>query len=203
MNDTPELTRNFIIKVAIISEGILLLIALIWGSARGIPLPLTFDLESIATGIIATIPVLFFNFVLFSGLSKDKNPENVFWRFKSELIIPLCRNLDVKAAAILGITSGIGEEFLFRGVLNFELSGLFGAFLGLSISSYLFAYVHFIGIAREYWKVLMFYLAFGLYFTIIAAHFDSLTPAIIAHGLYNFSAIVYIRYIELKPSESS
>ena len=197
MDEQHDIKRLFVVKVAIASEAFLLVLALVWARLREIPIAPVVSGEMIAIGLLATIPLLAFNFIIFAGLAASDEPDNIYRRFKVEIIRPLCANLDVPSAMIVGITSGIGEEFFFRAVLNHELAGWFTPVIGLTLGSFVFAYVHFIGMAHEFRKILMYYFAFGLYFSILVYHFQNVTPAVIAHALYNFFAILYVRYYDI------
>ena len=93
-------------------------------------------------------------------------------------------NLSVTEIAVISAVAGIGEELLFRGVLQSEL-GLFSA-------SVLFGLAHMGGggtLAFGCWVMVM-----GGMLGILAIVTEGLLAPIIAHAVYDAAAMSYIRW---------
>jgi membrane protease YdiL (CAAX protease family) len=92
---------------------------------------------------------------------------------------------------ILALLAGLGEELLFRGLLQTGLAHLLPArfaLLGsLLIASLLFGACHYL--SHTYFVLAT--LA-GLYFGLLMIVSGSIIPPIIAHALYDFIALVYL-----------
>jgi len=186
--------QNIVIKFAIISECLLFALALAWGYLRNIPLEYKGTELDVVTGISATGPLIAFNFGVFAVLANQGPRYKIYREFRDQVVYPLCANLNFLSAVLLGILSGIGEEFFFRGIINIELSRIFPEILAISLGSFIFAYIHFIGSVRRFLPVLLLYFLFGLYFSYIFQANGSLLVPIITHALYNISAILFIRH---------
>jgi membrane protease YdiL (CAAX protease family) len=92
--------------------------------------------------------------------------------------------------------AGIGEELLFRGVLQTLLAGWTNPFLGIAAASAVFGAVHFL--TRTYFLLAV---AVGCYFGWLYLATGSLTAPIVAHAAYDFVALVVVhrslrRYVE-------
>jgi membrane protease YdiL (CAAX protease family) len=91
---------------------------------------------------------------------------------------------------MLAILSGFGEELFFRGVFNGLLSSTVGLLPAALLSSFLFAYVHFIGQVKRFGGLLPLYTLVGLYLWLIHLYHGSLLMVMITHGVYNFVVMV-------------
>lgn len=198
MNQLSQgIPHKLVLKMALIGEGALVLVSLGWAWLRGFTIPCQFSADLAWAGIMATGPLLAFNFGVFAVLANRHRRYNVYHEFKQQVIIPLCTNLTVFSAFVIALSSGIGEELFFRGILNLELSKLLTPLVGIALASFLFSYVHFIGAFKRFWQLIIFYFLFGLYFSYVVIRHGDIMPAIIAHALYNFIAMIYIRYYEV------
>jgi uncharacterized protein len=100
-----------------------------------------------------------------------------------DLLAPLFAPLGPRAAVLVGLSAGIGEELFFRGLLQ--------PLTGLVFASVLFGLAHVAG--REMagfgvWATLM-----GLILGGLAAGTGGLAAPMIAHGVYDALALTYIR----------
>ena len=101
----------------------------------------------------------------------------------AELLAPLFAPLGPRAAVLVGLSAGLGEELLFRGLLQ--------PLAGLPLASLTFGLAHVAGRGMA---------AFGVWATLMGALLGGLTlatggliAAIIAHGVYDALALTYIR----------
>lgn len=90
---------------------------------------------------------------------------------------------------VLGVAAGIGEEMLFRGILQYELAHRIGVFLSLLLSSALFGLLH--AVTPLY--ALLASLA-SLYFGFLYMAFDNLAVPIACHALYDVGALMYAHW---------
>jgi hypothetical protein len=97
-------------------------------------------------------------------------------------------------ALVIAILSGFAEELLFRGALNTVLEQRAGVLVAALVTSALFAAVHFIGLFKRFGGMIPLYTAVGLYLWLLHYELNSLTAVMVTHGVYNFVAIVLIRY---------
>jgi membrane protease YdiL (CAAX protease family) len=100
-----------------------------------------------------------------------------------EVLVPLFGTLNTAAIVVIGTAAGIGEEWLFRGVLQ--------SLVGLVPASVLFGAAHVGGQAMlpfGLWAVLM-----GLGLGGLAMATNGLLAPIVAHGVYDMLALAYIR----------
>jgi membrane protease YdiL (CAAX protease family) len=100
-----------------------------------------------------------------------------------ETIVPLFRGLSPWGAVAIGAAAGVGEEWVFRGIVQ-PLAGLIAA-------SLIFGLAH-VGSVRMLsfgvWAALM-----GGVMGMLALVTGGLTAPMVAHGLYDILALEYIR----------
>jgi membrane protease YdiL (CAAX protease family) len=137
-------------------------------------------------GLLATVPMLVLFFLL---LRWPVGPLLRIKRFSEEVLRPLlapCSVLDLLGISVL---AGLGEEMLFRGVLQ----GAFAAWLkspwtALVLASVLFGLLHAVTLTYALLATLMgVYLGWLWYFCT-----DNLLAPVIAHTLYDFLALLFL-----------
>lgn len=189
----PE-RRSQTFWLALAFEGGLGVIAAALAWSFGVPLlaQLPVDGPHVAWGVVATLPMLAGYWMLVGSRrpALRKIQHLVEW-FARELF----PHGSLWKIAIVSALAGLGEEALFRGVLQplgTRWAGLVvgeqsAVIVGLVVASLLFGAAH--CLSRLY-----FFLAtlVGLYFGVLAIAFDSITPAVIAHGLYDFAVLVLL-----------
>lgn len=150
---------------------------------------------ALAAGAAATAPLLAF---LVWFMRSQWRPVSEFRRsqikFFSEIGFRFTRLRNV----LLSLVAGVGEELLFRGVLQTLAERQFPILAAIVIPNILFAALH----ARTP----LYALAAGLVGIYLGALFwmtESLAAAIIAHGLYDLVALEWTRRILGRPSMSS
>jgi uncharacterized protein len=171
-------------------EASLVVVAIVLGWLLGArPLgTFRFDLHGAAWGIGATLPMLAMFWLCLQcpwGTFKEIN------RILDELIVPLFRTCGLVQLAIIAAMAGIGEEMLFRGVVQTavaqEIGGQRGAWLGLLISAMLFGLMHPITPGYSVMAGLI-----GLYLGWVWLASGNLLAPVMAHGLYDFVAILVL-----------
>ncbi|MBX3177672.1 MAG: CPBP family intramembrane metalloprotease [Candidatus Hydrogenedentes bacterium] len=103
-----------------------------------------------------------------------------------DLLMPLFRNASLPELLLISVLAGVGEEALFRGVLQPLLTEYIGLPLALILVSLLFGLLHCISIPYVVFASLLG-AAFG---ALYASTGNILVPAV-AHASYDFAALVY------------
>lgn len=116
-----------------------------------------------------------------------------------ELVPYLFGNLNLIALFYVSLLAGFGEEFLFRGLIQFHLSSFIGQVPSLFIVSILFGLAHLI--TPGYAIITTIY---GFYLGFLEIYFENLLSPVVSHAFYDFIALVYYIYIEKKtPSKDT
>jgi membrane protease YdiL (CAAX protease family) len=112
-----------------------------------------------------------------------------------ETLVPLFRRCGVAQLAIISALAGLGEETLFRGVVQAgatqAIGGHYGVWLGLLVAALLFGLLHFITPTYAILAGLI-----GLYLGWLWLLSGNLLTPIVTHGAYDFLALVYLVKIE-------
>jgi len=92
-------------------------------------------------------------------------------------------------ATVLGLAAGIGEELLFRGVMQYELASRLGPIAGVGIASVIFAALHavtplYAGLAG----------VASIYFGALYMAFDNLAVPIATHAIYDVAALFFAHW---------
>lgn len=135
-------------------------------------------------GVLAALPML----VLFWVLVHSQRPamkelrEQVEWLIRE--MFPAGSLLQFGFVALL---AGVGEELLFRGVVQWKLGEWFSPAIGLVLASLLFGAAH--ALSKLYFILAT---VIGLYLGWFAMYFGEIVTPIVAHALYDFLALVYL-----------
>ncbi len=181
-------TRNRILILSFLLEGVLALVFFIWAKYRGFefsPMPQAWEL---GYGIAFAIPLFILNLILFGSEDSRFAFLRSCFEFKDQVVRPLAQTLDVGSSIAVALCAGIGEELFFRGVVQTEY-GLFAASVSFSL-------LHFGTATRKYLMIATLYAAIGMYFGLLAQYFSSLWVPVIAHACYDLIALIYLRYFE-------
>ena len=103
------------------------------------------------------------------------------------LIESILRGRGIVAVVVVSALAGLGEELLFRGVIQAGVSQAFGAWQGLVVASVLFGLMH--ALSRAY---LVLATLMGLYLGVLYQITDNLLLPALVHGLYDAIAIGYL-----------
>ncbi|MCL2348235.1 MAG: CPBP family intramembrane metalloprotease [Planctomycetaceae bacterium] len=176
--------------VAVQTEGGLAVAAILISWFLGFPLLGMIEFTSTAffEGAIAAAPImLFFGcFFLFPWRSVE-----FVRRFLKTVYLDFIRHCSVTQLLLISILAGIGEELMFRGVLQTGVAqwigGTNGQITGLLIASLAFGLVHPI----SKWYVLICFLV-GIYLGLLFLRSDNLLIPMVAHAFYDFCAFLYL-----------
>ncbi len=192
-----QLPGGKIVGIAVLFEGGLIVLA--WG--LGLLLETPFGEQTFVTGpaiglgVAATIP-------LFLGLYwtiRSSWPVLVrLRRVVEEQVVPLFAGGTVWGIAAISILAGVGEEALFRGVMQTNLAGLLGVVPALLATSLLFGLLHFVTSTYAVMAGII-----GLYLGAISIWSGNLFVPMVVHALYDFVALMYLaRYMRPAPESS-
>jgi uncharacterized protein len=194
-------SRRDALLLAIGFEGGLLALALVLGWLLGQPpLELThWNVRDLGLGIVATLPLLAGFWIC---VRWPVGPLARIKQFSEEFIRPLFRGCTVYDLALISVVAGLGEEMLFRGVVQGVLGRWLGIGFGLAIASLIFGLLHFITPTYA-----LLASAVGVYFGLSVLLTENLLIVIIPHSLYDFIALLYLvrgpapPYPTLSPSQ--
>ena len=143
-----------------------------------------FTLSGLAWGVAAVVPMLGLLWLT----------RHLHWRPFRRLrivldrrLIPMFRGWSAWDLASLSLVAGVGEEMLFRGVLQDAAAARYGLATGLIVGSVVFGMLH--AVTRTY-AVLVTLI--GAYLGAIYVASGNLLVPIVAHGLYDFLALLYL-----------
>ena len=188
MEETPseQPRREPIVLLAILLEGGLAVLAWLLGWSLDRP-PLErvyWQMHDAALGVAASLPLLL---VFALCVRWPLGPLAGIKRFSEEIIRPLfapCTLLDLAGISLL---AGLGEEMLFRAVLQGLFSDWLGLWQGLLLASVLFGLLHLVTPAYAVMATVM-----GAYLGYCWIETGNLLVVIIAHALYDFLALLYL-----------
>jgi hypothetical protein len=182
--------RNSGFRLAIVIEGALAILAVLIGWIFGVPLRDQFGQsarqlgQGALWGVLAMLPLL----AMFWWLIGTSWPAAKQLRSQVEqLIVELFPDASISQMIAVSVMAGIGEELLFRGVLQTLAARWTTPLLGIALSSLIFGVFHAL-------SPLYFVLAtvVGGYFGCIVMAGQDLLPAMVAHVLYDCFALAYL-----------
>jgi membrane protease YdiL (CAAX protease family) len=181
-----EWQRRNLLLMAFGFEGGLALLAWVLGWLLGYPAfsTLNWNTQGVFWGLVACLPML----VLFLiCLRWPVGPLAGIKQFADEVIRPVftpCSWLDL---ALISLLAGIGEELLFRGVIQGALGDWLGPWLGLALASLLFGVVHWITPTYALLATVM-----GAYLGWAWLASGNLLVVIVAHAVYDWVALLVL-----------
>lgn len=154
------------------------------------------QLEAVGWGVLAAIPMFFLLFFL------DRfpfGPWRSLQRTVDQHLLPMIRHWSLLDMLLISLAAGLGEEMLFRGLIQAGLMdwlpGTRGVVIGLVVASVLFGMCHWISPA---YAVLAG--AMGLYFGVILLFTENLLAPIVTHAVYDFVALIYL--LRFRPAKN-
>jgi len=151
----------------------------------------------VALGVAAVLPLLA---LLWACQRLEWKPLQAVWRVLNEVVIPLFRNCKWVEIAAICLLAGVGEELLFRGLLQTALAEWSSDFLphtrawaavgdcgAVFAAAVVFGALHAVNVAYAVLAALI-----GVYLGWLYYATGNLAVPVVAHGLYDFVALVYI-----------
>jgi uncharacterized protein len=142
---------------------------------------------AVARGLAVTLPML----AVFWWLMHWNRPtvrqlrEQVEW-----LVGEMFPMANPGQLALVAVLAGVGEELLFRGVIQTKLIDWTNPLAGLVIGSLLFGAAH--ALSKLYFVLATL---IGLCFGWMVLHYNDLVAPMVAHSVYDFVALLYLSNI--------
>jgi uncharacterized protein len=194
MNGDARSARRWVVLLGIAVEGGLVLTALPTGWMLGQDALATFRWSATDAlwGVLATIPPLVV-FLLclrspIEGLQRIR-------RFCEDVLRPALASCSFAELLLISVLAGLGEEMLFRGVLQPVCAAWLGnPWLGLATASLLFGLAHAVTFTYVVYAALM-----GAYLGWVWLATRNLLTVIVIHSLYDLGALLYLLYATDSP----
>jgi uncharacterized protein len=182
----PALSPRRFVRQAVLFEGSLALIAVALGWL--LPTPpwrqIHWTWTAAALGIAASIPLLA---AMFALRRLRAGPFGRLNRVVDQVIVPLFADCSLADFALISMVGGLGEELLFRGLIQAALVNWFSIAVGIGIASLLFGLAHIITPTYALLATII-----GAYFGGLALYTNDLLVPILAHAVYDFAALAYL-----------
>jgi len=186
----PRPTRESLVLLAVLVEGGLgvLALALGWWLACPPLQTLRWTPGAFAVGVAAAVPMIG---LLLTTVRFPMWPFSDVLRVVDELLAPLFRDCRVVDLAVISILAGLGEEMLFRGLIQQGVArwvaGPSGPWVALAAAAVLFGLAHAITPGYVVLAGLM-----GLYLGGVWIVSGNLLAPIATHAVYDFVALLYL-----------
>jgi len=171
-----------LLTVALVAEGLLAAVAIVWIEWRRLPFELGPVGRGLGVGLLAAAALGALNYAMLR-LVPPVGPVRQIRALYRETLRPLFARVSLVEILGVSLAAGIGEELLFRGAVQGEW--------GLWVASVAFGLAHVGGrtsLAFGLWAGVM-----GLGLGVLALATGGLLAPIVAHTVYDAAAIGYIR----------
>ena len=194
-NTDDQPGRDVIIMFAVFFEGGLAPLSLVLGWWLGQnPLShFSWRARDALWGAAATIPLAALFLLM---LRWPLGPLRKIKDFCEHEFVPLLAGSSWSDMALIALSAGVGEEMLFRGVLQASLGNWLGIAWGLTLASVLFGLLH--PISLPYVVVTM---VVGFYLGLTFVLTGNLLSVMVTHALYDFVLMAYL--LKRGPAEGS
>jgi membrane protease YdiL (CAAX protease family) len=192
-NDKPG--REVIIIFAVFFEAGLAPLSLVLGWLFG-HLPLerfVWSMPDALLGIVATIPLVL---MFLAMLRWPIGPLARVKKFCDTEVVPLLDQSSWSEIALISLSAGVGEEMLFRGVLQTSIGSSLGIGWGLVLASVLFGLFH--PISPTYMIIATI---LSIYLGAVMIAQQNLLTVMVIHALYDFAALGYL--LRIRPALES
>lgn len=178
-------------------EGGLLLLAMLLGWLFDLPLASLTQPTWQGTwqGLLAILPMLL---LLLATTHLPVGPLRRIREILEESFLPLFRESRFPDLVLVTLLAGLGEEWLFRGVLQAGLAAWMNPWLAVALASLLFGLAHAITPAYAVLAGLI-----GVYFGAIFLITGDLYVVVFAHAVYDLIALEYLlRVLPVQPASA-
>jgi membrane protease YdiL (CAAX protease family) len=183
-SDQPK--RRDIVRLALLFEGGLAVLACLVGWLAAAP-PwerLAWSAVDASLGLVAALPMLA---LLVVCARLPWRPFRRIEEFIDKVVRPLFAPCTVADLALISLVAGLGEELLFRGLIQDALDRRLGPVAAVGITAALFGLMH--PITPTY-AVLATLAGAYLGWAYLAS--GNLLVAVVAHAFYDFAALLYL-----------
>lgn len=177
------------VRLVWVAEAVLVLFALglAWLVGAGPAEMLSWHTRDAALGALASLPLLA---LMLAMMRWPVGPARALKQLVVEGIIPLFRHATLAELALVSLLAGVGEELLFRGLLQQWLEGLLGRWWALGLASLVFGLCHWVSNAYAALAAVI-----GAYLGWLFVATGGLLAPVVTHALYDFVALVYLTRI--------
>jgi uncharacterized protein len=192
-SDDDQPGRAEMIVFAVFFEGGLAPLSLFLGWLLHHP-PLdrfTWSARHVLWGVVAAIPMILMFLAIMRWPIGPLLRVRKFWDLE---VGPLLAQSSWSEMALVSIAAGVGEEMLFRGVLQATFTSWFGVQWGLAASSVLFGLLHPISIPYAVMTCIL-----GFYLGAVSIYSGNLLTVMVVHALYDFGVLAYL--VRLRSSD--
>jgi uncharacterized protein len=178
--------RRTVVLLAVLVEGGLILLAWLLGWLLGQhPLrTFTWDFGGALWGLAGTVPMVLLFLLM---LRWPVGPLRRLKQFSEEVLRPLLAPCTVVDLLGISVLAGLGEEMLFRGVLQGYFRQWANPWVALALASILFGLMHFITFTYAVLATVM-----GVYLGLVWEWTGNLLPPVLMHALYDFLVLLYL-----------
>ena len=172
-----------LLRLAVLGESLLVVVALAWLWWRQMSLVVGGLVEGLLVGCSGAAALAVASFYLLCR-APDVQAVRSVRRLYIETLKPVFGSVSLAEIVVISVAAGIGEELLFRGVLQPEV--------GLVTASIIFGLLHMGGIGTLFfgcWVMLM-----GSVLGYLAIWTEGLLASIVAHAVYDAIAMSYMRW---------
>src|SRR5262245_6244741 len=183
-----QAARNTIVFLAILVEGGLVPVSLALGfffDHRPLA-PFELSLPGLRMGLAGAVPMLAMFFVIFRW---PVGPLAGLKRFSEQVLRPLMAPCSLPDLVGISCLAGLGEEMLFRGLLQDLLAGPLGPWGALALAAVLFGLLHAVSLTYAVVATLIGAYLGGLYLLS-----ENLLAPVVAHALYDLVVLVWLLY---------
>jgi len=186
--DNPQIVHrplSIVARVIAFEAGLgVLAVVLAW--ALGIPFvdQLLVNPKTATWGIAGAVPMAVVMAIL---AAIPWSPSREILVRVRDLVTPLFRESTLLQLGVVALAAGVGEELLFRGVIQTVATPVLGAAAAIVLTSLVFGLVHAL---TPLYAVLAAFISAYLGWMMVAT--GSLVPPIVAHAIYDWIALVYI-----------
>lgn len=186
MEEATARARRAALGLALSFEGGLALLAALVGWPTGLltAASVRWDARAAGTGVLAALPLFLF-FLL--AAHWPTGPLRRIRAILDELLLPLLRPCTIADLALISLLAGVGEELLFRGILQGALARWLPFGPSLALASVVFGLAHLI--TPTYAVIAT---AIGAYLGWLWQFTGDLLCPIVTHALYDFLGLVYL-----------
>lgn len=191
-----RLVAEYPLRAALVFEGAMIPVALVLALVLGVTpwADFRFSRETVVLAVVATalmVALLALSAVVLHGWFREAE------RLVQPLVDTLFRGRGPgPVVAVCGL-AGVGEELLFRGVLQAWLAGLTGTVSAVVLAAVVFGAVHYLSRAYFVMATLI-----GVYLGALYELSGNLVVPILVHALYDALAVAYVLVRHERPGRS-
>jgi len=157
--------------------------------------PIGFDREGLLTGVAASLPMVAYFVFSLSAFGRNLAPLKRIYDLLRRMLSRALIEMPTWQIVLLGMSAGIGEECLFRGVLQPVVEGWTSPLAAILLTGLIFGLLHALTPAYFILATIL-----SIYFGFLVNYTGNLMTPILAHGLYDVVGFLLLKRLFLKDS---